>query len=791
MTDFDRISQIEQTIAGLEKQMQEIKITLAELKEAQPQQTSPVTNSAPQTTADTTDATAEASILPSADISADISAAADTTPGIRRTVQSAASIATGTKNTAGQTTVKEKTSSRFEENLGGKVMGIVAAVLVFVGLFLFGSALYERLGDAARIALLFLVSFLLLGAGLFLERKRRSWFTTSLVGCGFGAVYISLFITTLYFELLTTEVLYVLLFFWLVGIGLYVFRRQSYTVALLGQTGIAFSVIFGSIGAETGGQFTFLCIFFTVLSLLYLWVVLWRFLPTAKEKPYPWILLTAAGLNIVQLWFLTACYDSLFGEYGYLGGKNWFAGVLLCLYCLLLPLFFLLRQRFLAGLSLFPQRSCAREITEKTFSVYKAGIGSVFVYTVYQIVCWIVFSVIAGVLFEADVPHGLALLFGMLLSFLVTEYFGAIGTEGRGACIVTAVSVAFTLLFFDFPDLLQALVPMVFGTATLLFGLFGSECPVRTVYNKNTGKWETLCKQEKGRCFEKFTACTYFIPLLLSHQYEDSFGSFLLIALFGILFLGGSFVFLYRKGRTHRFADGFKANLYVYAMLHIFWTTVVFFDSFSMEDTTQIILTITVLTVCNSIAFYSNFRRLLHQPEQSDVATTLLVRMVHTALWIWSIALLHSGSVTDRPFLCIWLLLLTLFLCGSGMHEQYKTYRGKTGLGIYFGIRLTLYLVAVLAAFEGIEGYVISCALLLLAIAGVLVGFPLRLAPLRVYGLCLAMFAVIKLLMVDVEHDNSMETVLCFLGAGVLCFAINFIYNHAKKRFHNDASSCL
>jgi hypothetical protein len=28
-----------------------------------------------------------------------------------------------------------------------------------------------------------------------------------------------------------------------------------------------------------------------------------------------------------------------------------------------------------------------------------------------------------------------------------------------------------------------------------------------------------------------------------------------------------------------------------------------------------------------------------------------------------------------------------------------------------------------------------------------------------------------------------METVLCFLGAGVLCFAINFIYNHMKKRF--------
>lgn len=102
---------------------------------------------------------------------------------------------------------------------------------------------------------------------------------------------------------------------------------------------------------------------------------------------------------------------------------------------------------------------------------------------------------------------------------------------------------------------------------------------------------------------------------------------------------------------------------------------------------------------------------------------------------------------------------------------------------MYFGIRITVYLLVVLTAFQGIEGYVISCALLLLAIAAVLAGFPLRLAALRIYGLCLAMFAVIKLLMADLRHDNSMETVLCFLCAGILCFAINFIYNHVKKRF--------
>ena len=83
------------------------------------------------------------------------------------------------------------------------------------------------------------------------------------------------------------------------------------------------------------------------------------------------------------------------------------------------------------------------------------------------------------------------------------------------------------------------------------------------------------------------------------------------------------------------------------------------------------------------------------------------------------------------------------------------------------------------------------CILLVLAILFILAGFPLRLAPLRIYGLCLAMLAVIKLMMIDVEHDNSMETVLCFLGAGILCFAINFIYNHVKKRFQPDKNESI
>lgn len=794
MTEQERISQIENSLSGLENQVRTLRAELNELKESRrtasvtvPQSTSALVSeevSAPAT--DLAPAVASVSAeYPTQVITAQTSATQKTAAQTPATQTTSAPKPAAPKAGTSKTPAK-KTASGFEENVGGKVMGIVAAVLIFIGLFLFGSMLYERLGDTARIAILFIVSFLILGAGLFLERKRESWFTTSLVGCGFGAVYISLFITGLYYGRFEKEVLYFLILFWLIGIGLYVFHRQSYTVAFLGQIGIAFSVILGSFGIDSAGQFTFLCIFFAVLSLLYLWIVLWRFLPDTEKKPFSWIHLTAFGLNLLQLWVLTINYGNLFGERGDLGGKNWTAGILLCLYSLVQPLFFLLRQRAAANLSLMPQTAEKRRINTRTLPVYKAGFAFVWIFTVHQFLVWGVFSVVPHTLFEADVPEGLFLVAGLLVSYLILQFFGPTGTEGRGATIINAVAVFFLICDYDYTPFLSILILALFCAVTLLFGMFGSEYPVRSVRNACTQRFEYLCKEEKGHSFDKFTACVYLLPILGSFDHDgDAFILFLITAI-GIAFFAGSFVFLYRAGRDHRCADGFKVVLYLFGIVYLSTNTSFLIGDAIEEEILRIAVVLTVLTLGNCAALYSGFRKKLSDTRLTDATANIFVRIVHNILWIWGIVMLHSGAMEDHPFLCVWTILLTLYLCGSGMYEQYKTYRDKTGLGVYFGLRITFYILAVITAFDGVEGYVTSCILLVLAILFVLAGFPLRLAPLRIYGLCLAMFAVVKLLMIDVEHDNSMETVLCFLGAGVLCFAINFIYNYVKKRFKNN-----
>lgn len=793
MTEPEKIEQIEQALAALEKEVSSLKGQLAELRQNRSPAPVPVQTDILSAPAQRQAAPGEAPDRAGAPApSATVSSASSV--NLHRTTQtttaSSAAMHPDTKintpasgaKSAGQTVAKPASSSRFEENLGGKVMGIVAAVLVFVGLFLFGSILYEQLGDTARIVLLFLISFVILGAGLFLERRKQSWFTTSLIGCGFGAVYISLFITTLYYGRLTTETLYVLLVFWLTGVGLYVFYRKSYIAALLGQAGITFSVLFGSFGADTRELFNFLCIYSATISLLYLWTVLWRFLPAAKAKPYPWIHLVAAALNVLQLLCLSSSYHRLFGAYGNIG-KNWTAGIILCLYCLVLPVFFLLRQRLLAGLPLIPGVRHTRMLTKETFPLYKTGNAAAVIYALYQIVCCMVFHTVAVGLLEAEIPAALFCLTGIFLLWLFLEASGTAGTEGQGACIISAVAIVF--LIQDLPRGLQYLIPAAFAGIAVSFGLLGTEYPVLYERDPATAKWSLVCKKQNGRWLERFTAVLCLPLLLLFYRSGDGWSGFWCLSLFGLLFFTACFCFLYKRGRTHRYAEAWKKELYLCFLFHSAWMTVTFCNLLPAElsELTRITATLTVLTLINSIAFYGRFRRLLASPGETGKSSTVLLRIIHSALWLWGLVLFRESADGNTPVLCVWLLLLTLFLCGSGMYEQYKNYREQKWLGVYFGLRITVYLLVVLTAFQGIEGYVISCALLLLAIAAVLAGFPLRLAPLRIYGLCLAMFAVIKLLMADLRHDNSMETVLCFLSAGVLCFAINFIYNHVKKRF--------
>jgi uncharacterized membrane protein len=110
--------------------------------------------------------------------------------------------------------------------------------------------------------------------------------------------------------------------------------------------------------------------------------------------------------------------------------------------------------------------------------------------------------------------------------------------------------------------------------------------------------------------------------------------------------------------------------------------------------------------------------------------------------------------------------------------------RGRRGnIGYYIGIKSTAFISLILKAYlyDYKVGYIYSILYIILAILFILYGFNKQYKEFRIYGLLLSMIGICKLLVIDINYDNSISRILSFIGAGILCFMIVFIYNKFDK----------
>ncbi|SEP76363.1 hypothetical protein SAMN02910369_00572 [Lachnospiraceae bacterium NE2001] len=131
--------------------------------------------------------------------------------------------------------------------VGIRGMGIVASILVFISFILFAMYLIPGLTDEIKMALMFIISSGLTAVGLFFWlRKKESLFFLSLGACGIGALYISLFVSNIYFHKIDQIPLYILLLIWAAGV-LYLSRIKPLLFEIIGLSGIVISVFLGTI----------------------------------------------------------------------------------------------------------------------------------------------------------------------------------------------------------------------------------------------------------------------------------------------------------------------------------------------------------------------------------------------------------------------------------------------------------------------------------------------------------------------------------------------------------------
>jgi len=688
-----------------------------------------------------------------------------------------AAAASNSEKAPGAKKAEPKKKLTLEEIVGGKFMGIIAAGLVFIGLLLFGTMVYEALGDGAKVALLYLVSFVLLGGGLLLHKKKSSYFSLSLVGCGFGALYLTIFMTRVLFCLISVEGMYGMIFFWVIGTGLFVFKYRSKMVAFLELCGITASVLLGASAYETTGEFVFLVVYFIIMSAFYYWVVILRFLPKDAEKSSVALYLVTILLQAIQLMVLAFQFQDWYR------GTRFELGLLLTValtaYTLAIPLAHHLRERRENGLPLFPSIRLLKEGNARVISQSDECLEWL-LWGIYQVFGMVIFTVLWG---ELDIGgtelECCTILVLSILLWLITELLGQYGTESAAAAVVLGFGTVIIAQMLDFAGcaVMMLLVTVLF----LCFGFFG---------NKNDGNKRVYGKSLLKCLSLVGSVVTFFYAF--DHWRDDYIGAPALVLLLAIAIVLAVLVLLYLgKGEwsgvlyQQSGADALKIVAYLIFLGEVFFFVGQFaslIGGYGYEDEyITVFFAVLAAAIVNGVAYYSSFANKLYEQGTKDKVLDFILTMVNQGLWIGTMFLMHEANGEDNTLMLALLIGMGLYLCVSGMRRWYYQSKERKLLGVCLGVRVTIYVLCVLALLHDIPGFVISVVLILLALGAVIAGFLIKLSSLRVYGLVMAMVAILKLLMLDVSHDNSLQTVFCFIIAGVLCFCINYVYNKVKK----------
>lgn len=162
--------------------------------------------------------------------------------------------------------------SNMEQTIGKTIMAVCASALIFISLIFFAAIVLPYLSTGAKVALMYGVSIVItvVGAVFAFIKKENKWYL-SLTACGLGAIYISMMVSAIYFQLFGQGMLYTGILLWAVLVCV-LSRLRSQVFLVIGQVGINIAAIFGACLAgatEEEGKMAFLVCYVVFAELIF------------------------------------------------------------------------------------------------------------------------------------------------------------------------------------------------------------------------------------------------------------------------------------------------------------------------------------------------------------------------------------------------------------------------------------------------------------------------------------------------------------------------------------------
>jgi hypothetical protein len=678
--------------------------------------------------------------------------------------------------------------SRSVENLLGRnILGIVAAVLVFLGLVFLGFLVVPQLTDGMRVTLMFLLSTALLAGGFLLNRRYSNNFTKTLLGCGCGAFFISIMVTHLYFHLLNEIVAFSLLLVWIAVSLLFTRLSRSLLVGIITHAGMIISVCAGYL-AGLDDSHLLLLMAYQLLST----VLICGGNILCCKKMYRFGLFASLTLTVFSSLVMWERFFRLAPGFDSQLPVGLIATAFLVQF---------LGASFLSYLLLV---SCIR-LRDTAAQMLLQGIATVLWELILAIDVTVLLIKLYPVPAEADgsflhayapllpaLAVSLALIIGIMLALALLRRRMAFSKTIETTTVVLLAAGAGLLLAAHGnlhamlgapgPSISYLVVPAValmaiqrisnngtvailarvflgldgffmlcggFGQLTLVGGIGLSIAWLVGLLALVYASYRSIAAERRGR----YATATRLI-ILIAFQ----------VSLANITFLSPA-----HHGSFERAALGLPPS---------FWEQSLFFLVCSV-----LLLVMMVRRQDRPLLFFriNEFAIMILAAARISISTfepVVVILNVLTALVCFAILLERIRRLARAT--------------AAAAREPWRA-RPQTGIEVLGALALTALFFALINGLTDWldQPYSLSLAAMSIALVIVALGFWSRCGSLRVYGLVLVLLSVVKLVTLDIQGLDTLMRVVSFIGGGLICFGISALYNFAVKRFEPAPSENL
>lgn len=628
---------------------------------------------------------------------------------------------------------KQRSDRNLENVFGKSVIGVIAAIMMFIGLFAFGTLVFPHLTDGMKVAGMFVISVITLFIGAKLHFKRPTVLSTIVTGCGMGMIYISIFVTHLHYQFIGDILTFICILLWAVGVSWLSNRWKMSSLSYLTLAGCIISSVLAQVYVIQQHMFIEITVYH-LLTFLLLIIANKQNHVLFKISAY-----TSICLNTI-LSIIISVYASDYAQYGWLylcfvlGLYNFAIGILTYRNHHGVPAF-----NAILALSAHSINTLFTTLIPLALLVKNWWVPSgedIYI----QAISLERMSMLRSIVFYFS-------SFAIILVTYLVQFFTIKDTQKRALLLLMAEVMLVGVTLFA-PITLEA--GHQFGFLILF--------PMVNLI---------LAHIIRNKTMQNIVYWSGFSFLIL-----DMFSSLFFVSDFG---LGGvvysiALLMLSCAYMYDRFDNILHFPFFQTAIIniHLMGTLLMICDDWAIALIAMVLANIAWSAWVQSDAKPPRVSTILTEITESLLASVIYILLfVATPVYSASAYLL---SVLLIPFV---LIRLTTVIATK-----------NAWLSVWYGLKFTAYTFGTLELFANIteQQFIVSIVFMILASICIVFGFWKELKALRIYGLTLVLSSVAKIMILDVWNHNSVIRVIALIVGALICFGISAVYTKIEMK---------